>query len=184
MNAMWMVIATEAMLFICLFGAYYYLGNNKDRWGQESPPELMFPLILLAILVTSSIVLFWGEHQIKAERYGAARIALWITVVLGLVFIAVQGVEYVSEWKMLSISSDSYGSIFYTITSLHGAHVIVGLLLLGYVGVLPTYGSTLRSPHKPYETVSRYWHFVDVVWVFIVVLLYVIPHFQAAAHGH
>jgi cytochrome c oxidase subunit III len=184
MNAMWMTIATEAMLFVCMFGAYYYLGNNKDRWAQESPPDLMFPLILLAILLTSSIVLFWGERQIKAERYVAARAALWVTVLLGCVFIGIQIVEYISEWKMLSISSDSYGSIFYTITSLHGAHVVAGLLLLAYVGILPRYGPTLRTPHKPYETVSRYWHFVDVVWIFIVVLLYIIPHFQAANHGH
>lgn len=184
MNAIWMTIVTEAMLFVCMFGAYYYLGNNKDRWAQESPPDLMFPLILLGILISSSLVLFWGERQVKAERYGAARVALWITFILGLGFIALQVIEYLSEWKMLSISSDSYGSIFYTITSLHGAHVVVGLLLLGYVGVLPRYGATLRSPHKPYETVSRYWHFVDVVWIFIVVLLYITPHFLAAAHGH
>ena len=184
LNAMWLVILTEAMLFVCMFGAYYYLGSNKDRWGEESPPDLMFPFILLAILLGSSIVLHWGERQVRVERFGAARIALWITVVLGIVFTVIQSIEYVTQWKQLSISSDSYGSIFYTITSLHGAHVIVGLLMLAYVGIQPRFGKTMRSPHKPYETVARYWHFVDVVWIFIVALLYVVPHFQAIAHGH
>jgi heme/copper-type cytochrome/quinol oxidase subunit 3 len=183
-NAMWLVILTEAMLFVCMFGAYYYLGSNKDRWAQESPPELMFPFILLVILLGSSIVLHWGERQAKAERFTAARIALWVTVLMGLVFMTIQAIEYGIQWKQLSIASDSYGSIFYTITSLHGAHVIVGLLMLGYVGIQPRFGATLRSPHKPYQTVALYWHFVDVVWIFIVALLYVTPHFQAIAHGH
>jgi heme/copper-type cytochrome/quinol oxidase subunit 3 len=181
---MWLIILTEAMLFMCMFGAYYYLGSNKDRWGKESPPDLLFPFILLAILLGSSIVLHWGEQQVRAERFAAARIALWITVVMGLVFTAIQSWEYVTQWKQLSISSDSYGSIFYTITSLHGAHVIVGLLMLAYVGIQPRFGKTMRSPHKPYETVARYWHFVDVVWIFIVALLYIVPRFQAIAHGH
>jgi cytochrome c oxidase subunit III len=184
LNAMWLVILTEAMLFVCMLGAYYYLGSNKDRWGEESPPDLMFPFILLAILLGSSIVLHWGERQVRVERFGAARIALWITVVLGIVFTVIQSIEYVTQWKQLSISSDSYGSIFYTITSLHGAHVIVGLLMLAYVGIQSRFGKAMRSPHKPYETVARYWHFVDVVWIFIVALLYVVPHFQAIAHGH
>jgi heme/copper-type cytochrome/quinol oxidase subunit 3 len=62
--------------------------------------------------------------------------------------------------------------------------VIVGLLMLAYIGIQPRFGITKRSPHKPYETVARYWHFVDVVWIFIVALLYVTPHFQAISHGH
>ena len=60
-SGMWCVIATEAMLFVCMFGAYYYLGNNKDRWSLETPPKLLYALILLAILLSSSFVLHWGE---------------------------------------------------------------------------------------------------------------------------
>jgi cytochrome c oxidase subunit III len=183
-GAMWALIITEAMLFICMFASYYYLGNNKDRWDLDAAPKLMYPFILLAVLVTSSIVLYWGERQVKAGRFTAGRIALWFTVLLGLVFLALQGLEYASEWGDLTPDSDSYGSIFYTITTLHGAHVIVGLLLLAYVGIYPRYGKTRRTPHLLYETVSRYWHFVDVVWVFIVALLYVIPNIQRAHHGY
>ncbi|MEG9437909.1 heme-copper oxidase subunit III [Edaphobacter sp. HDX4] len=180
--AMWTVIATELMLFVCMFGAYYYLGTNKDRWALETPPELKYPLILLAILLSSSFVLVWGERQLKTERFGAARAALWGAVFLGLCFMGLQVIEYVSHWKKLTPYSDSYGSIFYTITSLHAAHVVVGLLLLMYVGVLPRYGATLRTPHKAYKAVALYWHFVDFVWIFIVALLYVAPHFQGAPH--
>ena len=186
--AMWSVIATEAMLFICMFGAYYYLGNNKDRWAQESPPQLRFPLILLAILLSSSFVLHWGERQlqgsVESQRFGLARIALWITVLLGMGFLALQGFEYYYHWSELAPYSDAYGSIFYTITSLHAAHVIVGLMMMAYIGVHPRYGTTIRTPHKPYSTIALYWHFVDVVWVFIVIFLYVIPNFQRMHHVH
>lgn len=181
---MWTVIATEAMLFVCMFGAYYYLGNNKDRWTMEMPPSLKYPFFLLAILLLSSVVLHWGEKQVKAKRFGAGRMALWLTVLLGVIFLVLQGFEYLDHWKNLAPYSDSYGSIFYAITTLHAAHVIVGLLLLAYIGVLPRYGFTRRTPHAPYHPVSMYWHFVDVVWVFIVLLLYVIPHFQSLHHGH
>lgn len=180
---MWCAIATEAMLFMCMFGAYYYLGSNKDRWATENPSPLHYPLILLAILLSSSFVLAWGEKQVKLERFGAAALALWITVALGFIFLGVQGFEYRSHWAELAPYSNSYGSIFYTITSLHAAHVIVGLLMLIYVGVLPRFAKAFRSPHQAYETIALYWHFVDVVWIFIVALLYVMPHFQVHHHG-
>jgi len=181
--AMWCVIATEFMLFVTMFGAYYYLGNNKDRWAIESPPHLKYPLLLLVILLSSSFVLRWGENQVKRERFGAARSALWITVLIGIVFLAIQTLEYMTHWKTLTPYSDSYGSIFYSITSLHAAHVVAGLLMLSYVGILPRYGDTQGSPHRPYQTVALYWHFVDFVWIFIVALLYLIPNIQGLTHG-
>jgi heme/copper-type cytochrome/quinol oxidase subunit 3 len=179
---MWAVIATELMLFICMFGAYYYLGSNKDRWSIETPPKLLLAFILLAVLLSSSAVLRWGEVQLEAQRFTSARVALWFTVSMGLVFVAIQSYEYYDHWKRLTLSSDSYGSIFYSITTLHAAHVGVGLLLLAYVGILPSYVPGARSPHKPYQTVALYWHFVDAVWLLIVTLLYVLPHFQRMHH--
>ena len=181
---MWCVIATEFMLFVCMFGAYYYLGTNKYRWAEEVPPKLMYPLILLVVLLGSSVVLKWGEDRVKREDFASARIALWITVVMGLAFLLLQSFEYASHWKELTPYSDSYGSIFYAITTLHAAHVVVGLLMLAYVGILPRYGDTVGSPHRVYETVAVYWHFVDLVWIFIVLLLYVVPHFQGMHYGH
>lgn len=177
-QAMWAVIATEFMLFVSMFGSYYYLGTNKNRWALDTPPSLKYPFILLAILLASSFVLHWGERRVQAEEYGAGRIALWITVLMGAVFLALQGFEYADHWKTLAPYSDSYGSIFYAITTLHAAHVIAGLLMLIYVGLSPRYGPTERSPHKIYHPVALYWHFVDFVWIFIVLLLYVVPHIQ------
>jgi cytochrome c oxidase subunit 3 len=181
---MWCVIATEFMLFVCMFGAYYYLGTNKYRWAHEMPPKLKYPIILLVILLSSSLVLRWGEERAERGSNGRARLALWVTVFIGLVFLLLQTFEYISHWKDLTPYSDSYGSIFYAITMLHAAHVVAGLLMLAYVGVLPRYGATAGSPHRVYGTVALYWHFVDFVWIFVVALLYVVPHFQAVPYGY
>ena len=110
---MWCVIATEFMLFVCMFGAYYYLGANKYRWAEEMPPKLRYPLIMLAILLASSFVLKWGEDHVKRGNFALAKWALWATVLMGLVFLLIQAVEYTSHWKELTPYSDSYGSIFY-----------------------------------------------------------------------
>lgn len=180
-QAMWCVVATELSLFLCLFASYFYLGDTRNRWAENHPPELTLALIMLAVLLTSSLVLEWGSHQIKQQRYLAGRLALVAAVLIGVVFLVIQTFEYMSHWKTLTPYSNSYGSIFYTITSFHAAHVLVGLLILSYVAFLPRYGSTLESPFRPYKTASLYWHFVDVVWIFIVLILYVIPNL--IAHG-
>lgn len=172
----WLVIATEASLFITLFCAYFLEGNNKNRWLIDQPPKFTYALILLAILIGSSIVLMWGERQVKEQRYRAGRVAMLVTVLMGLGFLALQSFEYISHWKSLTPYSDSYGSIFYTITTFHAAHVIVGLLILSYVLCLPRIGPTSQSPYLPYHVASLYWHFVDVVWIFVVVILYLIPN--------
>ena len=181
---MWCVIATEFMLFVAMFAAYYYLGSNKDRWADHVAPKWYLAVILLVILLASSVVLFWGEKQAEKENFFPARVALWITVFMGLGFMALQGYEYSVEWKDVTPYSDSYGSIFYSITSLHALHVIAGLLMLMYIGVMPRYGWTRRSPHSPYKTVAYYWHFVDAVWILIVILLYIIPNIQRYMHVH
>ena len=85
---------------------------------------------------------------------------------------------------ILTPDTNSYGSIFYTITTLHAAHVIVGVLVLMYVGFQPHYGFARRSPHRPYEVATLYWHFVDAVWIFVVALLYVVPNIQRYYHVH
>jgi heme/copper-type cytochrome/quinol oxidase subunit 3 len=88
--------------------------------------------------------------------------------------------EYRDHLKTLKPTTDAYGSLFYTITSIHGLHVVLGLLMLGYVLVLPHIGPNAnKSPHRPLHTASLYWHFVDSVWVIIVTLLYVVPNVRA-----
>lgn len=179
--AMWCVIATEFALFVCLFASYFYLGNNKDRWTVDKPPKWHYALIMLGVLLTSSVVLRIGEKRVKRQEYGMGRLLLAITIVIGLAFLTLQGFEYLDHWKTLTPYSDSYGSIFYTITTFHAAHLILGLLMLTYVLFLPRYAPALESPFRPYQTVALYWHFVDFVWIFIVLILYIIPNLMV--HG-
>lgn len=174
--AMRLVILTESFLFIALFASYFMLENNKERWRVEELPKLNFAIPLLIVLLLSSFVLHWGELQVRKQRYGAGRIALAFTILIGLAFLTLQAFEYRSHWEHLTPSTDSYGSIFYTITSFHAAHVMVGLLILAYVLVLPRYAPARECPYRPYHVAAMYWHFVDVVWIFVVAILYIGPH--------
>lgn len=171
--AMLLVIFTELFLFISLFFSYFMLENNKHRWSFNNPPKLGYALVMVVVLVTSSFVLHLGEKQVEKENYLAGRIALAATIVIGLVFLTLQSFEYLSHWKTLAPYSDSYGSIFYAITTFHAAHVIVGLLLLSYVLALPRYAPARESPYRPYHVAAMYWHFVDIIWLFVVGILYI-----------
>lgn len=174
--AIWMVIYTEACLFVAFFSSYFMLGNNKDRWAFDKPPSIVYALILLAILISSSFVIHYGEHQMKKGRLREARILLVITFVMGLGFLALQSFEYLHNWALFTPISDSYGSIFYTITTFHAAHVVVGLLFILFVMFLPRVGDSPKSPYRPYHIAALYWHFVDLIWVFVVIILYAIPN--------
>jgi cytochrome c oxidase subunit 3 len=172
---MTLFIATEALLFVMLFFAYYYLGADRPRWPMDPPPKLRLALPMLAVLLTSSAVLHWGESQLKNGARRVARLSLAATLALGAVFLVLQYLEFREHLQTLTPRTNAYGSIFYTITGVHAAHVGLGMLMLGFV--LPLrWAPRDRPPHRPLRTASLYWHFVDLMWVFIVGLLYVWPN--------
>jgi len=175
--AMGLFITTEAMLFLMLFFAYYYMGHSAQTWPPE-PPKMRLALIMLAVLLSSSVLLRIGENASKRHQFGRARMAVGGTVVLGIAFIGLQVLEYADHLTRLKPTTDAYGSIFYTITSVHGAHVVLGLLMLSYVLVLPLehMAGGHKPPHHTLRNASLYWHFVDLVWIVIVSLLYVLPN--------
>lgn len=171
-----LAIVTEALLFVMMFFAYYYVGHNHEDW-PTNPPKLKLALILLAILLTSSGTMLAAERNLQRGLPRTARLWLLVTIALGAVFLVVQVMEYRNHLKVLRPTSSAYGSLFYAITSLHGLHVVAGLLMLIFVALLPTLRSA-RSPHRPLHDAGLYWHFVDAVWVFVVGLLYVLPHWS------
>lgn len=177
-SAMKLTITTEAMLFVVLFFGYFFLSQGDPYWLSEDPPKLTLAFVMLGILVSSSMVLTIGEHASKRGRFGLARAMIACTILLGAVFIAVQVYEYRDHLKHLSPQQNAYGSMFYTITSIHGLHVCVGLLLLAYVFCLPKLEPEEEMPFRPLHNAGLYWHFVDTVWVFIVALLYVLPNLR------
>ncbi len=174
--AMALTIVTEALLFVSFFFAYFYVGRLEQYWPTH-PPKLKLALILLAILLTSSLTIYAAEHLVKKGAHLAARALLISTILLGAAFVVVQVFEYLDHLKELTPRSNAYGSLFYVITSLHGLHVAAGLLMLIFVACLPELDPP-DSPHRPLHNAALYWHFVDVVWVFVVGLLYVLPHWS------
>jgi len=176
-RGMLLFILSEAMLFLMLFFSYFYLGSNQPRWPMHPPPKLLLASIMLAILLLSSAVLYWGERASEQGRHVAARLSIGATLSLGIVFVVLQVFEYRDHLKTLKPTTDAYGSIFYTITSVHAAHLVLGLTLLAYVLVLPRVGHMGQPPHRPLKNAALYWHFVDAVWVVIVATLYVAPHY-------
>lgn len=171
---MLLFIVTEASLFVMLFFSYFYLGHQQPLWPPEPPPQLTYPLAMLAVLLASSATLHHAGRALaggRSERYGIA-----ITIVLGVLFLTLQATEFSDKLTRLRPSTNAYGSIFYTITSVHALHVAIGVFMLLFVLVLPRLEPRERPPHRPLHNVSLYWHFVDAVWIVIVALLYVLPH--------
>lgn len=177
-GGMVLLIVSEALLFVVLFFAYYYLGAGAPRWPLDEPPKLPLALTMLAVLLASSAVLHWGERGLRHGRRGRARGAVLAAILLGADFLVLQALEYRDHLKSLLPTSDAYGSIFYTITSFHAAHLVFGVLALVFVLLLPRLEPLERPPHRPLHNAALYWHFVDFVWIFIVGLLYVAPHLK------
>ena len=174
--AMVLFIVTEAMLFVSLFFAYYFLGSSAPSWPPAGePPSLRFALPMLAVLLLSSGVLHLGEQQVRTGGRLTARLAVLVTIALGAAFLVLQALEYRERLQTLLPTANAYGSIFYTITGVHGLHLGLGLLMLAYVLVLPLEPAA-KPPHRPLHNAALYWHFVDLVWIFIVALLYVAPN--------
>ncbi|MDQ2668152.1 MAG: cytochrome c oxidase subunit 3, partial [Gemmatimonadota bacterium] len=103
-------------------------------------------------------------------------IALFITIALGVAFLVTQGVEYAREQHMAQ--TDAYWSAFYTITGVHGAHVLVGVLMLSMNLVRTLLGHFTARRHLAVQNGAMYWHAVDLVWLVLLVVLYLAPHFR------
>lgn len=175
-RAMLLFILSEAMLFLMLFFSYFYLGRNQPRWPMHPPPKLFLASIMLVVLLASSATLYWAERAAERGRDGLARAGIALTLALAIAFVALQVMEYRDHLKTLKPTTDAYGSIFYTITSFHAAHLLLGMAILAYVLLLPRVAHMDKPPHRPLTNAAMYWHFVDAVWLVIVAVLYVAPH--------
>ena len=173
--AMWLFIASEAMLFAMLFFSYFYLGASNREWPTHEDPKMMLALVLLAVLLMSSVVMHWAERSIKKGRTSQLTLGLGLTLLLGCVFLFFQYLEYKEHFKSLTPWMDAYGSIFYTITSFHLAHLLLGMFMIGHVFARSIAGHFSKERHLAVQNVAGYWHFVDIIWVFIVLILYVSP---------
>jgi len=164
---------------IATFGAgfVYYFFIRSGAWSTDTFPELLGSLVVIntAILLASSVTLHFAHVALRnGNRQRFVRL-LGMTLLLGTVFIVGQAYEYYEfiVHEGFTIQGGAFNSAFYGLTGLHGAHVSLGALLLGIVFVRSLMGQYTESRHTSVSTVSMYWHFVDLVWVFLVISLYV-----------
>jgi len=175
--AMALVCATEAAFFAYLLMSYFYLALRSPSWpppGIEEP-RLRLPSIMTVLLVSSSVTLYWGEKGIEQGRQSRLRLGLGIAFLLGAAFVTLQALEYHRELRVMPPGEHAYASIFYATTGFHGAHVTFGLLLLLYTFARAMLGHFGEQSHLGVKVASLYWHFVDVVWLFIFTLVYLSP---------
>ena len=142
-------------------------------WEVVNPWKL--PLINTLILVTSSVTLTIAHHALKADDRPKLRQWLIVTLLLGLVFLVVQGVEYVEAWNHLGLTLQAgiYGSTFFMLTGFHGLHVTIGAIVLAVLLVRVLKGHFSADNHFAFEAGAWYWHFVDVVWIGLFLFVYV-----------
>lgn len=171
-------IISEILFFFSFFWAYFHssLAPNIDI-GQLWPPigikpfnPFDIPLINTIILVSSGLTITWSHHSLINKNLNERKKSLLITIILGIYFTTLQFIEYLEA--PFTIADSIYGSTFFIATGFHGLHVIIGTLFL--IVCLLRINSLHFSPlhHFGFEAAAWYWHFVDVVWLFLYISIY------------
>ena len=179
---MLLFIGSELMFFAGLFGAYFNTRATALGLGQPWPPSGLedviepgiVPIVATVILIASSFTMQWGVSRIrKGDRTGMNR-ALAITLLMGIVFLGMQAYDYLTlvTEHGFGINSGIYGSLFFTMTGFHGAHVFGGVVGIAVILLRGIAGQFSAQHHVAVEAVSAYWHFVDIVWIALFATLY------------
>ena len=172
-------ICSEVFFFVSFFWGFFYarlspgveVGSTWPPIGIKTFNPLGVPLLNRIVLLISGVTVTWSHHSILSENHDQAFQGLLLTVLLGYYFTFLQGLEY---WEAsFSFRDGAYGSLFFIATGFHGLHVIVGskFLLVSLVRIIK--GSFRAFHHTGFEVAAWYWHFVDVVWLFLYVWIYV-----------
>jgi heme/copper-type cytochrome/quinol oxidase subunit 3 len=161
-------LVTEGVFFVSLISGYHFLRMQAPAWppAGTAVPDLALPLVNTALLIGSSVAVVHAERGIRRGRSDRLRGGLLIAVLLGVIFLGLQAVEYTRS--TLVPSADAYSALFYTITGFHAVHVLVGVIMLFATLAWAAGGRFGRSRHAVVTNVGYYWHFVDAVWVLLV----------------
>ncbi|MEO9227844.1 MAG: cytochrome c oxidase subunit 3 [Devosia sp.] len=172
------LIATEGILFVYLIFSYIYLGSQSGGpWPPFGPPSLKLAVPNTAILIGSSVLLGWGLRAFRRSR-NSRRLAVVLlgTIILGAIFVTIQGFEWAG--KPFQLATNSYSAAFFILTGVHMAHVAVGLLMLVMLLVWTLKGRFDEVHHEHLSLGALYWHFVDVVWLAVFATAYLAPQFK------
>ncbi len=166
-------LGSELMFFSGLFAAYFTLRASAPEWPPPGVElETGLAALFTAVLVVSSVTMQLGVRGIERDDRRSLQRWTWLTIVLGVAFLANQAREFIS--LPFRLSSHAYGSAYYLLVGFHAIHVLGGvvmmLLLLGR-STAPSFG---RADAPAVEMVSYYWHFVDVVWIGVFAVIFLL----------
>nr|YP_010139282.1 cytochrome c oxidase subunit III [Kaylathalia klovstadi]QQK54736.1 cytochrome c oxidase subunit III [Kaylathalia klovstadi] len=171
-------ITSEVLFFFSFFWAFFHSSLAPSmEIGLLWPPlgvlpfnPFQVPLLNTIILLASGVTVTWAHHGVMENNYSQTFQGLAATVVLGLYFTSLQGLEY---WEAsFTISDSAYGSTFFMATGFHGIHVIIGTTFLGVCLLRHSSQHFSSGHHFGFEAAAWYWHFVDVVWLFLYMSIY------------
>jgi len=173
--AMFCVIIAESAIFTIFVVAYvYYIG--KSLYGPTPQKVLDVPIFNTVCLLSSSLTIWLAEHAI--EKGKIVRFTLWwaLTMTLGAIFLIGTGLEWrrLIEREGLTISTNLFGTTFYSLVGLHASHVIVGLTGLLIILIFAVTGHVKQQHAERIQVFALYWHFVDAVWVVVFTVVYII----------
>jgi cytochrome c oxidase subunit 3 len=184
-------IASEVMFFLAWFWAFYSAAlfpSAVDAVGGVWPPKGIevldpwgFPLLNTLILLCSGTTVTWAHHSLLQGNRDGLRLGLLLTILLGLLFTSIQAYEYVHA--PFDFKGNIYGATFFMATGFHGFHVIVGTIFLIVCLLRANKGHFTPRQHFGFEAAAWYWHFVDVVWLFLFVSIYIWGGWGAPVHG-
>ena len=171
-------IISEIFFFISFFLAFFHRSLSPNiEIGAIWPPisiipfnPFQIPLLNTIILITSGITVTWAHHSLIENNFTQTSQRLFITVILGIYFTILQAYEYLEA--PFTIADRIYGSTFFIATGFHGLHVIIGTIFLTTCFIRHLNNHFSRNHHFGFEAAAWYWHFVDVVWLFLYISIY------------
>jgi cytochrome c oxidase subunit 3 len=175
-------ITSEVMFFAGLFAAYFSIRAASGIWPpyKDAVTREQFHIEILPLVGPATVLLIISSFTCQLavwairrdDRTGFIR-NMGVTVVIGIVFLVMQGADYALLYEEgLTLNSGTYGTLYYTLTGFHGAHVFAGVVMLGVVLYRGLAGQFSSRHHDAVEATSLYWHFVDVVWIALFATLY------------
>lgn len=177
---MWLFLASEVMFFTGLIGAYIILRAGNVTWGDPTSVEYPLAIPLTAfntfLLICSSVTLVWGLQHIQQGDRTKGNLGLLFTTLFGAVFVGVQCFEYYELifHRGMTPDKDIMASCFYAMTSFHGLHVLLGVIAMAVVTIKGYMGHFGPNNYAIVEYTGLYWHFVDLVWIILFAIVYLI----------
>lgn len=174
---MWVFLASEIMLFGALISAYIVLSMGSPNFGRPDDALLGKPLATFNtfVLISSSVTMVMALASIQRDNRKAFLWYLWLTSMLGIAFLGIKAFEYQHKLhEGITITSSLFGSFYYTLTGIHGLHMLGGLIFNSYIMVNGLRGKYSSHSFERVEYAGLYWHFVDLVWVILFPVFYLV----------